>query len=295
MKTEPVPKFLVISSLLFLLPFFDGAVETMPITRKPPFSAVETTYLADPCRTANTTFQVGEELTYNVYYNWNFIWLDAGEMTFRVIDEDDQYHFQVVGKTYESYDWFFKVRDYYDTWVQKDNLLPIMSIRNILEGKYTLYDYISFDQFRKTCYNERGRSKGKVKEWNTFHIDPCMHDMVSILYFARNIDFSKYCSGQSFPIKIFADKETWSLNVKYKGKETGKKVRGQGKFNTLIFTPEVIAGKVFPEGAELTVWVTDDPNRLPLLIESPLSVGSAKAVLKSYKGLRHRLTAKTGG
>ena len=58
------------------------------------------------------------------------------------------------------------------------------------------------------------------------------------------------------------------------------------------FTPEVIAGEVFPDGAELNVWVTDDGNHLPLIIESPLSVGSAKAVLKSYKGLRYPVRAK---
>jgi hypothetical protein len=227
-----------------------------------------------------------------VYYNWNFVWLSAAEITFRVIDDDDQYHYQVVGETYEGYDWFFKVRDYYDTWVQKDNLLPIMSIRNVEEGKYRLYDYITFDQFRKTCYNERGKAKNDIRERKTYHIDACMHDMLSILYYARNIKFNTYKVGDSFPIKIFADKETWPLLVKYRGMEAAKKIKGLGKYNTLRFSPQVIEGGIFPEDTEMNVWVTDDKNRLPLIIESPLSVGSVKAILKSHKGLRYPLNAK---
>ncbi len=248
--------------------------------------------LPDPCNTKNVAFLPGEELTYKVYYNWGFVWLSAAEITFRVIDDDDQYHFQVVGETYESYDWFFKVRDYYDSWVMKDNLLPIQSIRNIKEGKYRLYDYLMFDQSRGICYNDRGKAKDDIRSRKQYQVERCMHDMVSILYYARNIDFSQQKTGQSFPVKIFVDKEVWNLQVKYEGKEASKTVKGQGDFNTLKFSPEVIAGTVFPDGAQVHVWVTDDQNKVPLIIESPLSVGSAKAVLKSWKGLRHPLRAK---
>nr|MBP6540568.1 DUF3108 domain-containing protein [Saprospiraceae bacterium] len=45
-------------------------------------------------------------------------------------------------------------------------------------------------------------------------------------------------------------------------------------------------------GNRMHVWVSNDGNKLPLLIESPLSVGSAKAVLKSYSGLRHPFVLK---
>ncbi|MBI5914861.1 MAG: DUF3108 domain-containing protein [Bacteroidetes bacterium] len=283
MKTASPPKIFLFSLLALLFLFLNFKNTEIQIPKSE---------IASPCQTDNTTFLSGEELTYKLYYNWNFIWLSAGEMTFRVIDEDDQYHFSVVGETYESYDWFFKVRDYYDTWVQKDNLLPIMSIRNVTEGKYRLYDYITFDQSRQTCANERGKAKNDIRERKSYQIDPCMHDMVSILYHARNIDFTQYKTGQSFPIKIFVDKEMWPLNVKYSGTEQGKEVRDLGTFNTLKFTPEVIPGKVFPEGAEIKVWITDDANRLPLIIESPLSVGSTKAILKSHKGLRYPLSAK---
>ena len=94
------------------------------------------------------------------------------------------------------------------------------------------------------------------------------------------------------PLQIFMDKETWPLTMTYAGKESNVKVKGVGRFNTIRLKPEVIAGEIFEEGTEMNIWVTDDENRLPLLIESPLSVGSVKAVLKDYKNLRHDLSAE---
>ncbi|MCB0520219.1 MAG: DUF3108 domain-containing protein [Lewinellaceae bacterium] len=281
------PKSFFFSTLLLLFPFVHLPEPSETNPTNPGLGKLT----ANPCNTSNFAFQAGEELTYKVYYNWNFVWLSAAEITFRVIDDDDQYHYQVVGETYHTYDWFFKVRDYYDTWVQKDNLLPIMSIRNIEEGKYRLYDYLNFDQSRKTCYNERGKAKNDIRERKSYTLDGCMHDMLSILYFARNIRYDDYQPGDSFPIKIFADKETWPLEVTYRGKESGKKIKGLGKFDTMRFSPQVIEGEIFPKDTDMNVWVTDDSNRLPLIIESPLSVGSVKAVLKSYKGLRYSLNS----
>lgn len=245
------------------------------------------------CNIFNKTFQPGEEITYIVYYNWRFFWMDAGEVTFRVEAENGEYHLSVVGETYLSYDWFFKIRDYYDTWVDKENLLPSVSIRDVREGGYTLYDKIVFDKENNTAYSTRGRSKNKIKERNTFDIKSCMHDMLSVVYWARNLEFEQYRKGQEFPIQLFADNETWDLKVKYEGKEARKKVKDIGYFNSLVFSPELITGDIFPEDAQMKVWVTDDKNRLPLVIESPLSVGSAKAVLKSYKGLRHPVQSRT--
>jgi len=285
------PKILYFNLLVVFFPLLDlsRAVPSPPVGQ-PSLLPVGT--VADPCKVLNSAFLSGEELTYKVYWNWNFVWYSAGEVTFRVIDEDDQYRYQVVGVTYGAHDWFFKVRDYYDTWVQKEDLLPIMSTKSLLEGKYRLYDYVTYDQSRKTCYNERGKAKDDIRERKTYKIDACMHDMVSILYYARNLDFKNFKTGDSFPIQIFADKETWPLTVTYRGREAGKKIKDLGQYNTLRFSPQVIERDLFPENTEMNVWVTDDANRLPLIIESPLKVGSVKAVLKSQKGLRYPVAAK---
>ena len=245
----------------------------------------------EPCFMENKTFQGGEEITYKLYYNWGIMWLSAGEVTFKVNDMGSQYHVAVAGRTYKSYEWFFKVRDYYDTYIDKNSLLPKTAIRNVREGKYRLYDEITFDQENKKASSLRGKTKDAATKKN-YNLGECMHDMLSVIYYSRNIDFESYKEGEEFPVKIFMDKEVWPLNVKYKGKQSRKKVKGKGRFNTIKFSPQVVSGRVFKEGEEMMVYVSDDKNRIPLLIESPVSVGSVKAVLKNYKGLKYNMTAK---
>ncbi|MCH2084908.1 MAG: DUF3108 domain-containing protein [Saprospiraceae bacterium] len=243
------------------------------------------------CDIENTTFLPGEEITYKLYYNWNFIWLSAGEVTFRVKDLGHKYHFSASGRTYKSYEWFFKVRDYYDSYVNKESLLPEVSVRDVAEGGYKLYDRVTFDQKKNIARSTRGKTRSETK--TTEHVvDDCMHDILSIIYFTRNIEFNNLQENAQIPIKIFMDNEVWPLRVRYKGKEEKKKVKDNGTFKTIKFAPEVIAGQVFNENAEMNVWVTDDQNKIPLLIESPVAVGSVKAVLKDYKGLRYDMTAK---
>jgi hypothetical protein len=249
----------------------------------------DTTPLYEPCQMENDVFQHGEEVVYKLYYNWNFVWLAAGEVTFRVRDLGDKYHLSAHGRTYKSYEWFFKVRDKYDTYVDKETLLPIISIRDVAEGKYRLFDQVTFDKRRNKAISNRGKSR-QVAKITEYDIDACMHDILSIIYYTRNIDFNQLSSGSEIPIKIFMDKETWPLKVKYRGKEV-KKIRNQGKHNTIKFTPEVIVGTVFNEDTQMMVWASDDKNKIPLLIESPVSVGSVKVVLKSYKGLKYDFDA----
>lgn len=253
--------------------------------------AVDSAKVVSSCSIKNTTFQDGEEIVYKLYYNWNFVWFSAGEVVFRVRDLGSMYHLSAHGRTYKSYEWFYKVRDKYDTYVDKKTLLPITSTRDIQEGKYTLYDKITFDQQNNVATSLRGKTRQTAEETN-YEIDNCMHDILSIIYYMRNVDFNAMQTGENIPIKIFIDKETWPLKVRYKGKEKETRIRGLGQFNTVMFSPEVIEGYIFTKDSQMTVWASDDGNKIPLMIESPISVGSVKAILKSYKGLRYDFSAK---
>lgn len=245
----------------------------------------------DPCSLTNNTFQAGEEIVYKLYYNWNFVWLSAGEATFRVNDRGSEYHISATGRTYSSYEWFFKVRDQYDSYVDKNTLLPRLSIRDIQEGGYRMYDKVTFDQRGRRAVSLRGKTRDQATE-TTYPIDACMHDILSVIYFARNINFTGMSRGGKIPIKFFFDKETYPLSVTYLGAEASTRVKGMGQYRTHKFSPQLVAGAVFKEGDEMTVWVSDDQNKIPILIESPVSVGSVKVVLKSYRGLRYPFTAK---
>ncbi len=245
----------------------------------------------DPCQTTNVAFSAGEEITYKVYYNWNFVWLSAGEVTFRINETAGEYHFSAVGRTYPSYEWFFKVRDRFDAYVDKTTLLPRLSVRDIHEGGYRMYDRVAFDQQSRRAVSLRGKSREEAVE-SAYTLDACMHDLLSTFYFMRNLDADQFAKGQRIPVKMFFDKEIHSLSVVYLGTESATEVKGMGTFRTHKISPQLIAGEVFKQGQQMTVWVSQDQNKIPVMIESPVSVGSVKVILKESKGLRYPFTAK---
>lgn len=269
--------------LLLLLPLLP------PLAAYAPPHATGPEY--DACEMENSTFAAGEEIVYKLYYNWNFVWLSAGEVVFRVKDTGSEYHISARGRTYPSYEWFYKVRDNYDSYIDKKTLLPTLHIKDIQEGGYSRYDRTVFQQQAGQAVSLRGKDRASAEE-KIIPLDGCMHDVLSIVYFCRNISFDNVKEGQRIPIKIFMDREIYPLKVKYTGRRDDVKIKGMGRYRTHTFSPQLIAGEVFKEGDEMTVWVSDDRNRIPLMIESPVSVGSIKAVLKSYQGLKYDFDAK---
>ncbi|MBN8677983.1 MAG: DUF3108 domain-containing protein [Chitinophagales bacterium] len=249
---------------------------------------------AKPAETeaVDLAFQHGERLTYKIYYNLNFIWVPAGEVTFQVFDEGNQLHYKAKGETYDSYEWFFTVKDEYDSWVDKNTLLPNYSERSVNEGDYHIFEKISFNQSAKKMTVWRSPKRGEKEEKTEHTVQTDCHDVLSTLYNLRNFDFGSQYAGYSVPFRVFMDKEEYPLKMNYLGKDPNKKVYKMGKYKTLKFQPEVIAGNVFNDDAKMTVWVSDDANRIPLLIESPVSVGSVKMVLKEYWGLKYNFEAK---
>ncbi|MCS7037325.1 MAG: DUF3108 domain-containing protein [Saprospiraceae bacterium] len=237
-------------------------------------------------------FQAGEKLTYKVYYNWNFVWLSAGEVTFEVNEDDRQYHFRAVGNTYESYEWFYQVHDSYNSWADKNTLLPRYSERSIHEGNYRIFERIQFDQSGRKATVWRAPKRGDPETRTEHSVQDRVFDVLSSLYYLRTLDFSDKAAGAEHPFRIFMDQEEYPLRMRYLGKEKNTKIRGLGRFNTLKFQPQVIVGNIFSDDSKMTVWVSDDENRIPLLVETPIAVGSVKMVLKEHKNLKYPLQSK---
>lgn len=241
---------------------------------------------------ADVAFQHGERLTYKIYYNLNFIWVPAGEVTFKIFDEGNQYHYQAIGETYDSYEWFFSVKDEYNSWVDKNTLLPNYSERSVNEGDYHIFEKIAFNQAAKKMTVWRATKRGDPEQKTEHSVTADCHDVLSSLYNLRNFDYGSQAPGYAVPFRIFMDKAEYPLKMNYLGKDDNKKLYKMGRYKTLRFRPEVIAGEVFKEDAQMTVYVSDDANRIPLMIESPVSVGSVKMVLKEYWGLKYNFEAK---
>ncbi len=246
--------------------------------------------LNQECEQSNKAFNPGERIVYKMYYNLNFVWIPAGEVVFQVEDKGAQFRLTAIGSTYSSYEWFFKVRDRYESYIDKATLLPVLSIREVNEGNYQLYERVEYDQRGRKVRSWRGRSKDEaMKKAQSVTAQTCLHDVLSSIYFIRNYGFENVKPQSRIPVSVIMDRTVYPLNVRYVGKHTEKRIKGLGKFSVHELAPEVVAGDVFDEGTEMRVWASTGRNQVPLLIESPLSVGSVKAVLKSHHNLRYPL------
>ena len=254
--------------------------------KKPPLSKV---LPPEFCNTQNVTFKDGEEVTYKLYYQLNFIWLAAGEIVFRVEETPDTYKVTADGRTISAFEWFYKVEDHYETILDKKTMLPIEFTRDISEGKFQLYNRFVFDQENRKVISYKGKSRDNLKI-EYYDLSHCMHDMMSILYYVRNMDFDAIGENETFPVSIFLENE-YPLNVKMLSKNEIKRFKGLGKYKAHSISPEVLEGYYFNEGTEMKIWFTADSNKIPLMVESPVSVGSVKAVLKKWRGLRHPFDA----
>ena len=239
------------------------------------------------CELENTVFQGGEKITYAMYYNLKPLWIKAGEVTFTMEDRGDRYYVEAVGRTASSFEWFYKVRDKYTCEIEKGTLRPIRSTRHIREGSYRKESTAEYDFDNNKVLAKSGKTTDSMKEI-VQEMDECMHDILSIIYYARNLDYSSIEAGSMIPANIFMDDEKYNIGFKFEGKER-KKIKKLGKIDALLLKPQLIAGYVFEDDTEMNIWASDDGNRVPLLIESPVTIGSVKAVLKEYENLRYPL------
>jgi hypothetical protein len=237
----------------------------------------------DSCTIRNTAFQAGEVLTYKVFYTLASVYVAAGEATFNTtIDQFNGktvYHVVADGKTYPFYDKFFRVRDRYETYIDTSTLQPYKFIRNVNEGGYKTYENVTFSKSTNTAVTTEG----------VYKIPTCIQDVLSAIFYVRNLDFNHFKPGDKIPFDMFLDRQVYHLYVRYLGKET---IRTKyAKFRCIKFKPLLVKGTMFEGGEKMTVWVSDDPNHIALRVESPISVGSVKVDMSYYHGLRYPLSS----
>lgn len=238
------------------------------------------------CSSTNSVFATGEKIVYKIYYNWGFVWISAGEVIFQVEETSDHYHISATGRTYKSYDWVFKVRDYYESFLDKETLRPQRTIRKVLEGNYTLYDDVTYNHNQAVATSHKGKTQDKLNTEN-IPLPDCTHDILSSIYMMRNMDFSNKTSPSRLPMNIYLDRKIYSLDVIYAGSDESKRVKGLGLTSALLFRPQLVVGSIFKDNEGMKIWVSNDQNKIPLMIESPISVGSVKAILSEHSGLKY--------
>ncbi len=224
----------------------------------------------------NNAFKRGEVLTFRMHYGI----IDAGIASLGVTEDVKEiggrktFHVVGLGSSRGAFDFFYKVRDRYETFIDEQAMVPWLFVRRVNEGGYKINQDYFFNHYSQ---------KVNVGDGEVFDIEANMQDMLSAFYHARNLDLSNAKPGETYALNCFMDKEVWPLKIKFICKENIK--TDLGTFRCLKFRPIVQKGRVFKNEEDLNIWITDDKNHIPVLGQADVLVGSIKAELKSYSGL----------
>lgn len=230
----------------------------------------------------NEAFSRGEELQFEVYYQ-SFITgkVKAGYASLKVTGSEKRYfgrptyHVIGEGKSVKAFDWFFKVRDRFESWFDETAFWPYFFKRNVHEGGYKKYEEVTFDHFN-------GKAIGRKK---STPVPPGIQDIVSAVYYMRTMDFSTAKPGEVFPLPFYLDDSVYNSVIKFNGRE---KIKTRlGELQCLSFDPMVATGNVFSNPYPMRVWVTDDKNMIPVMARSEVVVGNVKAELVGFKNLKN--------
>lgn len=246
----------------------------------PPTVDLDTLERVELPRISHNAFSPGEKLTYRVRYGI----FDAGEATIevrptnRTFNGRKVHHIVGVGKTISAFNWFYKVHDVYESYVDAQGVFPWEFERDVNEGGYTFQQHYVFHQDKKAVETHKDQ---------TFATPHAVQDMISALFYARTFDFSNAYTGEIFTVQSFVDEETFDLQVRFLGRETI--TTKLGKFRCLKFVPHVQEGRVFKKDESVVIWVSDDANKIPIMAKADIFVGSIKMELSDYSGISNPL------
>ncbi|HPG32351.1 MAG: DUF3108 domain-containing protein [Lentimicrobiaceae bacterium] len=250
--------------------------------------SVKHTTIAQPLRTIeNAAFTTGEKLTFRVYYHSLVTGkVTAGEANLEIKKNTvkkngrDAYHIIGSGQSKGAFNFFFKVNDRFETFVDEQALIPWQFTRRTREGGYKKDDEVNFRQTMGLAVSRNAVTK----------IPENTQDILSVFYYARTLDVTGLQMGDSFPLSFFLDDSLYVSKIVYLGKE---KIKTElGEFNCLKFKPMVLKGNVFNEPYPMQLWITDDLNRLPVMVQTAVIVGSVKMELIEYQGLKNPFNSK---
>lgn len=232
-------------------------------------------------------YGVGEWFKFRIHYGF----INAGYATLEVKEDvrDNKKVFHAIGKGYTTgmSRFFFKVEDNYESYFDKQTNKPYQFVRKINEGGYTKNQEGFFNQNSNKVLVKDYKNKTE----KAYEVTENVQDIVSTFYYLRNHpNIDKLKVGESVYVDMFFDDEIFKFKLKFVGNEN---INSKfGKVACMIFKPMVQSGRVFKEEESLTVWISDDQNKVPIRIKADLAVGSLKADIESFKGLQHPFVIK---
>ncbi len=230
----------------------------------------------------SAAFNVGEVLEYRIHYGI----VNAGRAKLNVSELTEHnghpvYHMVGVGYTTGMTDLFFPVEDRYETYIDTQAWTPRRFIRDVDEGGFEIQRNIFFSP------EEQEAVDYSLNPDSTFVLEEGVQDIFSMFYLARSVQVDQWAIGDIFTFPVFLDHEIYPMQFEFLGREVIDSDIGDIK--CLAFKPSVQDGRVFSDEEGMTLYVSDDGNRIPIRIESELAVGSIKIDVTKAQNLAHPL------
>ncbi|MHB9143174.1 MAG: DUF3108 domain-containing protein [Paludibacter sp.] len=224
---------------------------------------------------SDTAFIAGENLTFQIRYGFITAGTTQLSLTDTVYQNKLVLHSYTIAQTTGLADKIYGVKDVYESWFDKETNLPYKQISNIQEGHYTKYNEVTYNRRNNTIHSKLSGIHDVPKK---------ILDLSSVLYYIRRIDFSKVIAGDTILLNLYFSDEVFPFRFIYKGKET---IRTRfGKISCLKISPVVEVGRIFKKKDDLTIWLTDDGNRIPVLIRMDIRiVGLVNLKLVSFNNI----------
>lgn len=245
------------------------------------------------CGFRNTAFKSGENLTYNLYYNWKFVWVKAGTASFTI--NQSRYHGQSAYRASLTTRGNNRVDDYF---ILRDTLLcystldlaPLYYRKGAREGKRYTVDQVwyKYPDGQIHITQSRLKNSGKTVTRNITP-DECVYDMMNIFLRARSFDPSNWKKGYTVKFPIADGDGTSPAQLKFIGRKTIKADNGV-KYKCLELSYVEYNKQKWKEIARF--FVTDDDNHVPVRLDMFLKFGSAKAFLTNMTGVKSAVTSR---
>ena len=230
----------------------------------------------------NDAFTVGERLTFDIDYGF----ITAGQATmsipgYKYIGQRPTYEMRIEAASASTFDYVFKVRDRYETFLDVDGIFPWRFEQHQREGHYS-HDYDAmFDPQTETANTSDGKS---------YTTPEYVHDIVSAFYYVRTLDLTHARRGDVIRLENFYDGKVNPLDVRVLGHQQVE--TDVGTFECSVIEPMVVAGGLFKNEGSIKIWLTDDYNHMPVKMSSKILIGEIEAKLVKYEGVRSPLTSK---
>ena len=246
------------------------------------------------CGIENFAFKSGEFLSYDLYFNWKFVWVKVGTASMSTVQSNYKgqkaFRTSLITRGNDKLDNMFVMRDTLLCYTNQE-LSPLYFRKGAREGDRYYVDELWYTYPNTNCHLKMHRIDADGEQhWKEAEYKSCIYDMMSIFLRARNFDASKMKKNETIPMPVSDAMGLSNSWLEFRGRENYKMSDTKEKFRCLVFSfYERDNGK---SKELLRFWVTDDENHIPVRLDMFLSFGSAKAYLKSYKGVRSPMTAK---